>query len=59
VLQTLNRLLQERFEDYVAKNGGRGSTSETNAREAVSAAYRHAAALNAHAVVAGAHSGQI
>lgn len=51
--QVLKRLLQERYDDYVAKTGGRGGPIEAAAREAVQAAFRHAAALNAHALVAG------
>lgn len=52
-LQVLRRLLQDRYEDYVSKTGGRGGPVEAAAREAVQAAFRHAAALNAHALVAG------
>ena len=46
-------MLQERYEDYLAKTGGRGGPAEVAAKEAVQAAFRHAAALNAHALVAG------
>jgi hypothetical protein len=52
-LQVLKTLLQERYDDYVSKTGGRGGPTEAAAREAVQAAFRHAAALNAHALVAG------
>lgn len=55
--QVLKRLLQERYEDYVSKTGGRGGPTEAAAREAVQAAFKHAAALNAHALVAGARGG--
>jgi hypothetical protein len=51
--QVLRRLLHERYEDYVSKTGGRGSPSEAAASQAVAAAFSHAAALNAHALVAG------
>ncbi len=46
--------LHERFEDYVARNGGRGGAAEAAATAAVRAALRHAQRVNAFALVAGA-----
>ncbi|KAF6258705.1 hypothetical protein COO60DRAFT_1638930 [Scenedesmus sp. NREL 46B-D3] len=50
----LQRLLHERFEEYVAKTGGRGGPGEKLARDAVAAAFTYAQRVNAHALVAGA-----
>lgn len=50
----LQRLLHERFEEYLAKTGGRGGPGERLARDAVAAAFTHAQRVNAHALVAGA-----
>lgn len=41
----------------MSKTGGRGGPTEAAAREAVQAAFKHAAALNAHALVAGKGGG--
>lgn len=49
----LQRLLHERFEEYLAKTGGRGGPGERLARDAVAAAFTYAQRVNAHALVAG------
>jgi hypothetical protein len=49
----LQRLLHERFEEYLAKTGGRGGPGEKIARDAVAAAFTYAQRVNAHALVAG------
>ncbi|KIY93151.1 hypothetical protein MNEG_14812 [Monoraphidium neglectum] len=46
--------LHERFDDYVARNGGRGGAAEAAATAAVRAALRYAQQVNAYALVAGA-----
>ncbi|KAF8066245.1 NUP205 [Scenedesmus sp. PABB004] len=50
----LQRLLHERYDEYVAKAGGRGGEREALARCAVAAAFAHAQQVNAHALLAGA-----
>jgi hypothetical protein len=53
LLQVLQRLLHERFEEYVNKAGGRGGPGEQLARDAVVSAFKYAQQVNAHALLAG------
>ena len=51
--------LHERFEDYVARGGGRGGAAEAAAASAVRAALRYAQRVNAYALVTGAQYGAL